>query len=214
MTQWWIQGGPVFGLIVAASAVAAAVFLERLLHLHRAKIRTEDFLEGIYNVLRRGNVVEAVSLCEMTPGPVARITHAALLRAPDGPEALREAVRSAGLEEIPRLERRLRVLAVIARLTPMLGLLGTVLGLMNAMWVMNTQTTVIVPADLALPVWRGMLCTAASLVSAIPAYAGYHVLAGRVDSLVMDMERVAADLFSRGATLLPAARGAEAQPRS
>ncbi len=206
MNQLWHQGGPVFILIVIASALGAAVFLERLFHLHRAKIRTADFLEGIYNVLRRGNVVEAVSLCEMTPGPVARITHAALLRAPDGPEALREAVRTAGLQEIPRLERRLRVLAVIARLTPMLGLLGVVLGMMNAMWIMHDKSPMILSTDLSLPVWRGLLCTAASLVSAIPAYAGYHVLAGRVDSIVLDMEQVAADLFSRGHSLLPSTR--------
>jgi biopolymer transport protein ExbB len=205
MRELWLQGGPVLGIILLASLAGAVVFLERLFHLHRAQIRTQDFLQGLYTVVRRKNVLEAVSLCEMTPGPVARITRAALLSAPDGEAAMREAVRSAGLQEIPRLERRLRVLGVIARLTPMLGLLGTILGLMEALWVMEQHAPLIHAGDLARPVWRALLCTAAGLGVSIPAYAGYHVLAGRVESLVLDMEQVAADVFSRRLSDLVAA---------
>lgn len=214
MRELWIQGGPVLGIIVLASIVGAAVFFERLFHLHRAQIRTQDFLQGLYTVVGRRNVLEAVSLCEMTPGPVARITRAALLSAPDGEAAMREAVRSAGLQEIPRLERRLRVLGVIARLTPMLGLLGTILGLMEALWIMQLRAPLIHAGDLAQPVWRAMLCTAAGLAVSIPAYAGYHVLAGRVESLVLDMEQVAADLFSRrlSALVAPASAAREVSP--
>jgi biopolymer transport protein ExbB len=66
------QGGPVIWLILLASAMALVVFVERVLHYHRAQINSMEFLNGVRNVLRRENLVEAISICDATPGPVAR----------------------------------------------------------------------------------------------------------------------------------------------
>jgi biopolymer transport protein ExbB len=194
-------GGPVMWVFLALSVAAGTVFVERLFHLHRAQIRTGDFLQGIHNVLRRGNMVEAVSLCEMTPGPVAHIARAALLAAPNGREGVRDAVRNAGLTEIARLEHRLNVLSVIARLAPMLGLLGTVLGLMDAALVLQRQAPLIHAGDLSAPLWRALLNTAAGLTVAIPCFAAYNILVGRVERILLDMEQAGSDLISRSAEL-------------
>src|SRR5258706_2662785 len=126
------KGGPMFWgmlwLIVFASAVAITVFIERYLHYHRAQINSTEFLNGVRTVLKRDNVVEALSICDATPGPVARLVKTAILNRDNGRERVREAIEDAGLTEVPRLEEKLSLLATIAQLAPLLGLLGTVVG--------------------------------------------------------------------------------------
>src|SRR5690349_24980896 len=128
LPRFIIDGGPMIWVILAASAVAVAVFVERVLHYHRAQINSTEFLNGVRNVLKRDNVVEALSICDATPGPVARLVKTAILSRDHGRERVRESLEDAGLAEVPRLEEKLNLLATIAQLAPLLGLLGTVLG--------------------------------------------------------------------------------------
>src|SRR5215831_5819865 len=125
------NGGLVFWLILFISTVAIVVFVERFLHYHRAQINSTEFLNGVRNVLRRDNVVEAVSICDATPGPVARLVKTAILNRDHGRERIRESIEEAGLVEVPRLEEQLNLLATIAQLAPLLGLFGTVLGFIS-----------------------------------------------------------------------------------
>src|SRR5512141_1291073 len=122
------QGGFIFYLLLFTSAVAIVVFIERLLYCHRAQINSTEFLNGVRNVLKRDNVVEALSICDATPGPVARLVKVAILNRERGREGVREALEEAGLIEVPPLEERLNLLATIAQIAPLMGLLGTVLG--------------------------------------------------------------------------------------
>src|SRR5215467_11068825 len=122
------NGGPVLYVILLTSAVAVVVFIERFLHCHRAQINSTEFLNGVRTVLRRNNVVEAISICDATPGPVARLVKTAILNREFGRERVREALEEAGLAEVPRLEHKLNLLATIAQIAPLLGLLGTVVG--------------------------------------------------------------------------------------
>src|SRR5678816_2775814 len=126
------HGGPMIYLILGASAVALAVFVERVLHYHRAQINSMEFLNGVRNVLRRENLVEAISICDATPGPVARLVKVAILNREKGREGVREALEEAGLIEVPPLEDKLNLLATIAQISPLMGLLGTVLGFIKA----------------------------------------------------------------------------------
>ncbi len=190
------QGGWVMGLLVAMSAVGLIIFFERYLHYHRAQIRPVDFLEGIFNVLRRGNLVEAVTLCEETPGPVARVVRAALLHRDASREDQRRAIEEAGMIEMARLERRLRVLAVLSRLGPLMGLLGTVLGLGRAFLIIEHNAPLVHIGDLSGALHAAILCTAGGLGVAIPAYAAYHWLVGRVESIALDMEFAAAEILT------------------
>src|SRR6187455_3443897 len=103
------DGGPMMWLILVASAVAVAVFVERVLHYHRAQINSMEFLNGVRNVLKRDNVVEAISICEATPGPVARLVKVAILNRDKGRDGVREALEEAGLIEVPRLEEKLSI---------------------------------------------------------------------------------------------------------
>src|ERR1700722_5509244 len=123
-----VNGGPVIWLILIAAAAAAVVFIERALFCHRSQINSAEFLNGIRTVLKRDNVVEAVSICDATPGPVARLVKAAILNRDKGRERVREAVEETGLVEVPRLEEKLNLLATIAQISLLLFLFGTIIG--------------------------------------------------------------------------------------
>ena len=188
------QGGPIMWAIFACALAATAIFFERLFHLHRAQIRIPDFLEGIFNIVRAGKLTEAVSLCEETPGPVARLVRAAVLHLEDEPDRLGRAVDHAGLAEIPRLQRRVIALSTLAYIAPLLGLLGTVTGLLEIAAQMQAGAPLVHMGDVATGLWHALLTTAAGLAVAIPAAVGYHVLLSRVDALLQDMETAASEL--------------------
>jgi len=190
------NGGPVLWLIVLTSAVAIVVFVERFLHCHRAQINSMEFLNGVRTVLKRNNVVEALSICDATPGPVARLVKTAILNRENGRERVREALEEAGLAEVPRLEEKLNLLATIAQLAPLLGLLGTVLGFIQTFMAMQQQGLHAHIGQLSTGVWQALICAAAGLAVAIPAHAGYNYLVSRVNSIVLDMERAATEIVN------------------
>ena len=190
------HGGPVLRLILLIGAVALAVFIERFLHCHRAQINSLEFLNGVKTVLRRDNVVEAVSICDATPGPVARLVKTAILNRDNGRERIREALEEAGLAEVPRLEEKLNLVATIAQIAPLLGLLGTVLGFIQTFMKMQEAGLHAHVGLLATGVWQALVCAAAGLAVAIPAHAGYNYLVSRVNSIVLDMERAATEIVN------------------
>ncbi len=190
------QGGPVLWIIVVCGGVALAVFIERSLHLHRARIRFEDFLKGIFNILRRRNIDEALAICEETPGPVAYIVRIAILHRSADREEMRTAIHDAGAAEISRLERRLVVIATVAQISPLLGLLGTVLGLVSCLLGLYTSAPLVQSADIFGGAMRALLTTGAGLMVAIPCYVAFNLLVLKIDRLVLDMEMASSEILS------------------
>lgn len=196
MIQLILKGGPMTWLILACSLVAATVFLKKLFDLHRAQIKWDDFLKGIFNILNRRNIVEAVSICEETPGPVASVVRTAILHHDEDADDIRQAIEEAGLAEVPRLERGLSLLATLAQITPLMGLLGTVLGMMQALLAIQAKAPLVHAGDLTAGLWQALISTAVGLAVAIPVYAGYNFLVSRVSSIVLDMERAAVEILA------------------
>jgi biopolymer transport protein ExbB len=190
------HGGPVLWLILLISAVAVVVFIERFLHCHRAQINSTEFLSGVKTVLKRDNVVEALSICEATPGPVARLVKTAILNREHGRERVREALEEAGLTEVPRLEEKLNLLATIAQIAPLLGLLGTILGFYHTFVGMQQAGFNARIGDLTTGISEALICAGTGLAVAIPAHAGYNYLVSRVNSIVLDMERAATEIVN------------------
>ena len=190
------KGGPMMWLIVACSVLAASIFFKKLFDLHRAQIKWDGFLKGLYNILGKRNIVEAVSICDETPGPVASIVRSAILHHDEDRDSIRRAIDETGLSEIPRLERHLGMLASLAQITPLLGLLGTVLGMMRVMLTIEQKAPLVHSGDLMAGLWQALISTAAGLAVAIPVYAGYNFLVGRVESIVLDMEKAAAEILT------------------
>lgn len=183
-------------LILAASSAAIAVFVERVLHYHRAQINSMEFLNGVRNVLKRDNVVEALSICDATPGPVARLVRVAILNREKGREGLRSSLEEAGLTEVPPLEERLNILATIAQIAPLMGLLGTTLGMVKVFTTLQVENLFASREVLFNGIWQSLICTAAGLALSIPAYAAYNYLVTRVNNIVLEMERAATEIIN------------------
>jgi biopolymer transport protein ExbB len=189
----------VIWLILLAAAIAFATFVERVLYCHRSQINSAAFLNGVRTVLKRDNVVEAISICDATPGPVARIVKTAILNRDHGRERLREAVEEAGLTEVPRLEEKLNLLATIAQIAPLLGLLGTLLGFLDFFRHLQSDglyAHLSGEHSLAEGIWQSLICAAAGIAVAIPVHAGYNYLVSRINKIVLDMERSGAEIVN------------------
>ncbi len=189
-------GGPIMWLMGLISVMALALFMTKMLQLHRAQIQATDFLNGLYNVLRRGNAAEAVAICEDTPGPVAHLVRAAILKVEEPPEEIAKTIQQAGLMEIPRMEHQLNLLATLGKIAPMLGLLGTVLALMNIFQGLEANAPALQADVFARGMWTALSTTAAGLTVAMPIYAAYNLLVSRIESLVLDMEFAGADILA------------------
>lgn len=190
------NGGWVIWLIIIAAAVAFVTFIERVLYCHRAQINSTEFLNGVRNVLKRDNVVEAISICDATPGPVARLVKTAILNRDKSRERVREAVEEAGMTEVPLLEERLNLIATIAQIAPLLGLLGTVIGFMEIFQQMRISGLNAHVEELAKGIWQALICAAAGIGVAIPVHAGYNYLVSRINKIVLDMERAAGEIVN------------------
>lgn len=189
------KGGPLMWLILFNGLLAIVIFLERLFHYHRAQINTGDFIKGVLNSLKRGNLIESIATCDETPGPVAQVVKTAVVNHEQPREEMREHVQDSARGEVARLERNLTLLATLAQITPLVGFLGTVTGMIRIFKVIeNTQLAN--PGQLAGGVWEALLTTAGGLVVAIPAYVAYNYLVNRVQALVLEMERAANEIVA------------------
>jgi|SRR5690625_108688 len=189
------RGGPVMWLLLLLSVFALILFVERVLFLHRAQIRSTEFVSGIKNILRKRRLVEALTVCEETPGPVAHVVKAGLLNYEEDEEKMRFAIREAALVEIPTLGRRIGSIAAIAQAAPLLGLLGTILGMISTFDIVQLEGPYVNASLVAGGIWQALLTSAAGLAIAIPAHLGHHFLAGRVRALVNDMEWVGNEML-------------------
>jgi len=188
------HGGPMMLLLLLVCAVAIGVFVQRVLHYHREQINSTEFLIGVRNGLKRDNVVESISICDATPGPVARMVKVAILSRDRGREGIREALEDAGLMEVPRLEEKLNLLATIAQISPLMGLFGTSLGLIHMFGDLQQKGAFASVEDLAGGVWQALICTAMGLLVAIFSYSAYNYLVSRVNAIVLDMEKSSSEI--------------------
>ena len=175
-------------VLVVLAVVGLMLFVERVLYLHRGQIRAKAFIEGIKNILGKRRLVEALTVCEETPGPVAAVVKAALLHADDSAEEMRFHVQEAAVVELPALERRLGSIAAIAQVAPLVGILGTVLGMMATFLAFERGGNFAMASALSRGMWQALLATAGSLMLAIPAHLAHHFLSARVRAIVRDVE--------------------------
>lgn len=196
MIELMQKGGGIIWIILACFLVSLVMFIERWLYLHRARIKSEDFLKGIINILSRGNATEAVTICEETPGPVPYLVKTAILHRKESKAALRDAVDEAGRSEIAGMERRLVAIATIGQTMPLLGLLGTIVAMVRGLKAMQAQAPLVQSGDITGWLMQALVLTAAGLAVAIPCYAGYNFLVTRIQKIVLDMERAAADILT------------------
>jgi biopolymer transport protein ExbB len=185
-TDLLARGGWVMAVLLVFSLVGLAIVIGKLQQFARARIWSRAWLNDALSLVKGGDQAGALALARTTPGPVARVLAIALEeRARDdlSPEAVREEVQRAGDAELGTLESHLRGLEVIGSLAPLLGLLGTVLGMIRAFMRLEEAGSRVDPGLLSGGIWEALLTTAVGIAVAIPAMAALAWLESQVDGV-------------------------------
>ncbi len=186
-----MKGGPVMVPLALCSVIAVTVAIVRVFTLRRRVIIPANFMSGLLEVSGPSAEAQdkAVAYCERVDAPVGRIFRAGIVNAPRGEGAAEKAIEDAGFREVDKLKRSLRPLSIVASVSPLLGLLGTVYGMIGAF-----QTAAMVgmgKADvLAKGIYEALVTTAAGLTIAIPTLLLYQYFNGRVDRLVDEIDEM------------------------
>jgi biopolymer transport protein ExbB len=190
-----MQGGVLMIPIGLCSIVALAIIIERFYSLRRASIDTREFMDTMRQVLRQNRIQDAVEICDEVDAPIARIMRAGILKYNRTKEDIREAIEDAGHLEIPRLERYLSAMATCANIAPLLGLLGTVAGMIKAFAQIQALEGLVSPSDLAEGIGNALVTTAAGLTVAIPTLVAYNYFVSRVENMILEMEISSSELI-------------------
>jgi biopolymer transport protein ExbB len=189
------RGGVLMWPILLCSIIVLTIIIERFLALRRADVDAREFMDTMRQVLRQDRVQEALEQCDESQAPIARIMKAGILKHNRPKDDIREAIEDAARFEVPRLERYLSGLATCATVAPMLGLLGTVQGMIKCFAQIQNKRGQVSPADLAEGIGNALVATAAGLVVAIPALIVYNYFVTRVQGMVTEMEAGSSELM-------------------
>ncbi len=205
-----ISGGPVLAAIVLISLYAVYVFFYRFFKLRNERLETSELMMRVNAAVRERDLELALTACEEHGGPVARVLGAALIKLPYGRPAVEAAFQEATIQEEQSLARGLRPLATIAQVAPMLGLLGTVTGMIISFTQMARFGTGD-PSVVATGIGQALVTTAAGLIVAIPVIMGHAFLSSRVEAILVDIDRRREELMGNIAQAV-ASRREDAQP--
>ena len=170
-----------------ASFVGLAVIIERLLVLQKGRIVYPEIVEAVETLSAGKDLSVAYAICERKPGPFANIVRSGLDHAGNDWTIIRDVLEEAGRQEATRLTRRLGVLETVAAVSPLLGLLGTVIGMIRVFATVSTAG-LSDPEVLSSGISEAMVTTAAGLIVGIPALVAYNWLNGRADRIIFDLE--------------------------
>jgi len=190
-----VAGGILMIPIGICSVLALAIVIERFWSLRRATIDTRGFMDTMRQVLRQNRIQDAVEICDEVDAPIARIMRAGILKYNRTKDDIREAIEDAGHLEIPRLERYMSALATCASVAPLLGLLGTVQGMIKCFAQIQAMEGLVSPSDLAEGIGNALVTTAAGLTVAIPTLVAYNYFVTRVENMILEMEISSSELI-------------------
>jgi biopolymer transport protein ExbB len=187
----WIfqKGGFLMPAIFICSLVALAIFLERAYSIRQIRINTEEIITHLRRLLRQKKIKEALEFCNQHSSPVMEVFKAGLLKHAEPRPEIREAIEDAGHHTVPILEKNLDALATIGTVTPLMGFLGTVIGMVKVFMKIESMGGQVNASVLAGGIWEALLTTVAGLVVAIPTLIGYNYLTGKVNSFVAEIEK-------------------------
>jgi biopolymer transport protein ExbB len=197
--QWVVRGGPVMIPVILCSIFALAIIIERMLFYYVGlRFNSQEILSQILENVRKNRINNAIEICEKNQYYITNILKAGLIHYEDSKEIIKEAMDSASLYELPKLEKNLSFLSTISQVSPLLGLLGTVTGLVRCFYVIEKKAAtvgMVNPSDLAAGIWEALITTVAGLCVAIPGYIAYHYFVHKVDMYILEAERAASELL-------------------
>jgi biopolymer transport protein ExbB len=173
--------------------ISLAIIIERFANLREDKVIPKDFFNRIKGLLLEGHINEVLSICSKSNKPIAKIIEAGIMKYYFGRDEIKEAIEDAGRHEIAYLEKYLNILSTVAGVTPLLGLLGTVWGMIKVFNVISIEG-VGHPDKLAGGISEALITTAAGLAVAIPALVFHNIFSERADRLILKMEKSSMEL--------------------
>lgn len=197
-----LKGGYVMIPLGAASIITFAIALERFLSLKKDKVLPNGFLQGLaesWHADPSGQMAE--QYCDNSPGAAGHVFKAGIQWRDAGYQAVAKAIEDAGIREADKMKRSLRGLSIVAAVSPLLGLLGTVYGMIQAFQVTATSKQAAKINDLASGIYEALVTTATGLTIAIPAMLLYQVLSARVDALVDYIDEVGTEFIAKHALI-------------
>jgi biopolymer transport protein ExbB len=192
-------GGPIMGPILICSIIALGIIISKLIYFGNIQTDVYELKRKVFALVKENKIKEAIEYCNTNPSPVAKILKAGILKFGGSREEIKETLEGASRFEIPKLEKHLTALATIANVSPLLGLLGTTVGMVTVFQTIQVRAAgmnPITPGDLAGGIWQALLTTVAGLLVAIPVFVAYNYCVSRVSAFILDMERVGTELVN------------------
>ena len=183
-----VKGGYMMVPILLLSIIAVYIFVERLLTIRKASQTPDEFMDKIRNMVVSGDINGAKLLCAQNDTPIAKMIEKGISRVGSAMKNIEVSIENVGKIEIYKLEKNLSFLATISGAAPMLGFLGTVLGMIQAFIAIAQEEGSVSPKILSAGIYEAMITTAAGLFVGILAYLGYNYLVNRVQKLIHRME--------------------------
>lgn len=197
MLQFLIKGGPLMVPLIFCSMLALAIIIEKFITLGLIERKSRHFADKIRSIINgegKDKVEKVIALCEVTSSPLSRILRAGVEKKDREREEIKEALEDAGSLEIPSLEKHLKILGTIVTVAPLIGLLGTVMGMIKAFNVIALQG-VGEPGALAGGIAEALITTAVGLTIAIPSLVFYNYFLHRTDKIVREFEKISSEFI-------------------
>jgi biopolymer transport protein ExbB len=195
MVELFSKGGPLMYPLLLGSIVMVAVVVERAYHFFRARVK-KRLIENVRNYIEEGRLEEARALASESSGPVAAIVSLAIGLRKYTQEAIENELSIRGDQELGRLNRNLHLLELIGKTAPMIGLLGTVLGMVEAFREVASVTGLVNPSLLASGIWEALITTVAGLFVGIPALIFHHLFVMKGKSIAFLMKHYGEEIIS------------------
>jgi biopolymer transport protein ExbB len=192
-------GGPVMIPILLCSVFALGIVIEKLMYFAYIKTNVLNLKRRVFDHLKNNRIKEAIDVCNVNSSPVAKILRAGILKFGASRDEIKENMEDVSLFEIPKIESRLNALATIAHISPLLGLLGTVTGMVTSFHTIQVRAASmnpVTPGDLAGGIGEALITTVAGLMVAIPTLVAYNYFVHRTNHIVLEMERIATELVN------------------
>ncbi len=193
--RYFTEGNTILFIIAGCSLIAMTIFFERLFYLRKSEVDTNTFVISLRKAVEEQNIIDGVRICEETGGAVAAIVKAGLMKNERSRSIIEASMEIAGLSEIARLEKNAKILSIIAHITPLIGLLGTVLGFIQAFSEMRVSGLMdISTTRVGEAMEYALVTTAAGLVVAIPTVVAYNYLVSRIKGLVLEIQTTSSEV--------------------
>lgn len=181
-------GGPMMYPLALLAFIILIMFSERLLYLHKGQIRAVEFVAGIKESLKKRRLLEAITICDESYGPVPCVVKEALINSEASSDVLSQAVNTAAVNQFALLSRRISSLAMLAKVAPLLGLMGTVLGFLSIFSAMGESASFVSVAELSTGIYNALISSAFGLFVAVVGWLAYSFLNSKLKALAQDID--------------------------